>query len=63
MDEIYFNVSHHGRHIFRTDKYYQGDLVEKMESVLREKFTRKDGYMITKHTKTSVGYSEELKDM
>lgn len=47
MHEIQFNVSHAGRHLFRTDWYPEGDATANIELALGSRFPSEQGYRVT----------------
>ena len=60
MDEVYFNVSYKGLHLFRTDHYCQSHAIEDIEMALKDKFRRQDGYKISKHSRSAIVTVTEL---
>ena len=48
MEEVSFNISKDGHHLFRTDWYATFDLNDMLEISLIAKFPRTEGYKVTK---------------
>lgn len=60
MDEVQYNVSHMGVHLFRTDWYDQGLDQEAVKEALQKKFVREEGFKILETRRTKLMKSQDV---
>lgn len=60
MDEVQYNISLNGQHLFRTDWYDQGFDQEQAKRALIQKFTRAEGYKIIETKRSKLLKSQDV---
>jgi hypothetical protein len=60
MNETYFNVSHHGSHLFRTDVYTTAADIYRIEQHLAQRFTKRGGYEINRSERPASWTSQQV---
>jgi hypothetical protein len=54
MTETYFNVSHDGKHVFRTDTYDDVQTINRMRDILIARFPATEGFDVSESWRSTA---------